>query len=350
MIKRYHFGADSSMTNVKSKFSDIASSLANTPESSPLSSSLDTWRNDIFDNTKTSVSPLLQERINNEEFLNNANNFTSRIPSLIQRTPNQAPISRSIRDMITNGAISGAKETYSNPPTSSSSGSYDEAEVMTPLQAQNITNENTVKAQEINTKTQEINAPQASPQAQPQTPANANDSAPVQTSVPTSVPTPVPTPVPVQPTPVANANANAQPSVQPSVPTSVPTSVETSVQTSVPVQEPVTPVNNGASNTMLSDENAKDIKGDRLNDLTKVQSYLYNYKEGFGEDPNQTHYGPMAQDLEKIYPDVVKEEQGLKKVDTDRLALNLAGDLGAIAEEVIQLRKKMDRLSKARRD
>lgn len=76
-----------------------------------------------------------------------------------------------------------------------------------------------------------------------------------------------------------------------------------------------------------------------------LYNYIYSYKPEATNvdpsiDPNEMHVGPMAQDIEKVAPDCVKEtESGVKVVDGDRLALVNAGTLGELARRMIRLEK-----------
>lgn len=74
-----------------------------------------------------------------------------------------------------------------------------------------------------------------------------------------------------------------------------------------------------------------------------LRNFLYTYKDEATDvdpsiDPNEEHRGPMAQDIEKVAPDCVKETaQGVKVVDGDRLALVNAGVIGDLARRVLDL-------------
>lgn len=79
-----------------------------------------------------------------------------------------------------------------------------------------------------------------------------------------------------------------------------------------------------------------------------LQNFLYTYKDSATEidssiDPEEYHRGPMAQDIEKVAPDCVKEtEQGVKVVDGNRLALVNAGVIGDLARRLIDLEDKVN--------
>lgn len=79
-----------------------------------------------------------------------------------------------------------------------------------------------------------------------------------------------------------------------------------------------------------------------------LRNYLYTYKEEAKAvdpriDPNEEHVGPMAQDIEQVAPDCVKETpEGVKTVDGNRLALVNAGVLGDVIRKLDALEEKID--------
>lgn len=80
-----------------------------------------------------------------------------------------------------------------------------------------------------------------------------------------------------------------------------------------------------------------------------IRNYVYNYKPEAQAidpsiDPNEEHIGPMAQDIEQVNPACVNETpEGVKTVDTDRLAMMNAGAIGDLAR---QLQDVVNRLNK----
>jgi len=74
-----------------------------------------------------------------------------------------------------------------------------------------------------------------------------------------------------------------------------------------------------------------------------IRNYLYTYKDQAKAidpsiDPNEEHIGPMAQDIEKVAPDCVKEtENGTKVVDGNRLALVNSGVIADLARRIDDL-------------
>lgn len=78
-----------------------------------------------------------------------------------------------------------------------------------------------------------------------------------------------------------------------------------------------------------------------------IRNYLYNYKPGTEEidpriDPDEDHIGPMAQDIEKVNPACIKETpEGVKTVDTGRLAMMNAGVIGDLARRLLVLEQML---------
>jgi hypothetical protein len=78
-----------------------------------------------------------------------------------------------------------------------------------------------------------------------------------------------------------------------------------------------------------------------------VHNALYKYKPEAREidpdiDPEQEHIGPMAQEIEKVNPAcVVETPEGVKTVDTARLALMNAGVIAQLARDVKNLEAKI---------
>ena len=82
-----------------------------------------------------------------------------------------------------------------------------------------------------------------------------------------------------------------------------------------------------------------------------IRNYLYNYKPGAENidpriDSSEEHIGPMAQDIEKVNPACVKETpEGVKTVDTARLAMMNAGAIGDLARQMKDLAAKLEALN-----
>lgn len=78
-----------------------------------------------------------------------------------------------------------------------------------------------------------------------------------------------------------------------------------------------------------------------------IKNYVYNYKPEAQNvdptiDPNQEHIGPMAQDIEQVNPACVNETpEGVKTVDTARLAMMNAGAIADLAREVHEIKQML---------
>ena len=81
-----------------------------------------------------------------------------------------------------------------------------------------------------------------------------------------------------------------------------------------------------------------------------IRNYVYTYKPEAVEvdsriDPEQEHIGPMAQDIEQVNPACVKETaEGVKTVDSARLAMMNAGAIGELARQLNELNMKFQAL------
>lgn len=91
------------------------------------------------------------------------------------------------------------------------------------------------------------------------------------------------------------------------------------------------------------------------NDIVKaygdhIRNYVYTYKPEATQvdssiDPNEEHIGPMAQDIEQVNPACVKEtSDGVKTVDTARLAMMNAGAIGDLARQMQDIVNKLKAL------
>lgn len=104
------------------------------------------------------------------------------------------------------------------------------------------------------------------------------------------------------------------------------------------------------------DPSAEDWGGDEkdesvLNDYANyIRNYVYTYKpEAQSIDPsinpNDEHIGPMAQDIEQVNPMCVNETpEGVKTVDTSRLAMMNAGAIGDIARQLKDIQERLSAL------
>jgi hypothetical protein len=75
-----------------------------------------------------------------------------------------------------------------------------------------------------------------------------------------------------------------------------------------------------------------------------IKNYYYKYKPEATEidsdiDPEEMHIGPMAQDIEEVNPACITETpEGVKTVDTGRLALMNAGAIAELARQIKEMK------------
>ena len=108
---------------------------------------------------------------------------------------------------------------------------------------------------------------------------------------------------------------------------------------------------NGVDYDALDYDNWDDPDGTVLGAYAdNIRNYVYNYKPEATEidpriDPNQEHIGPMAQDIEQVNPACVNEtSEGVKTVDTSRLAMMNAGAIGDLAREMQDIKARLAKL------
>ena len=101
-------------------------------------------------------------------------------------------------------------------------------------------------------------------------------------------------------------------------------------------------------NFFNDDDWADDSDGSVLDGYAAfIKNYVYTYKPEATQidsriDPNEEHIGPMAQDIEKVNPACIKETpEGVKTVDTARLAMMNAGAIGDLARQFQDLTDKL---------
>lgn len=106
---------------------------------------------------------------------------------------------------------------------------------------------------------------------------------------------------------------------------------------------------NGRDYNFFSDDDWKDDNdGSVLNGYADyIRNYVYTYKPEATQidssiDPNEEHIGPMAQDIEMVNPACIRETpEGVKTVDTARLAMMNAGAIGDLARQLQDLSAKL---------
>jgi len=81
-----------------------------------------------------------------------------------------------------------------------------------------------------------------------------------------------------------------------------------------------------------------------------VKNYDYHYKPEAvkispDNDPTIAHNGPMAQDLQEVFPDAVKEGPGgFLQVDASRMAMPLPAAIKALGEQNLILKERVEKL------
>ena len=90
----------------------------------------------------------------------------------------------------------------------------------------------------------------------------------------------------------------------------------------------------------MVDENKKeDIEtiSDATEKLTSLRGVSYKLKE---DEEKKTHYGVVAQELEKVFPDMVRGEEGDKSVAYMEI-------IGVLIETVKDLNKRIKKLEES---
>jgi hypothetical protein len=102
----------------------------------------------------------------------------------------------------------------------------------------------------------------------------------------------------------------------------------------------------------LSDERAKEniepAKADVFETFLNVEPSAFDYKDpAHGEG---RFWGLMAQDLEKTKAgaSVVEEDAGIKKLNLPKLNMLTAAGLGALAQEVVDLKRQVEKRKRRR--
>ena len=90
------------------------------------------------------------------------------------------------------------------------------------------------------------------------------------------------------------------------------------------------------SDRILKD-NIQEIDESKEKLLNNLEPKIFNYKE----DPNKKHYGFIAQDMEKIFPELVKDSDfGYKTINYLELIPLLVLKINAMQKEIDELKEK----------
>jgi hypothetical protein len=124
--------------------------------------------------------------------------------------------------------------------------------------------------------------------------------------------------------------------------------------------------NNGATEwqdlacgSTFSDARLKDIRGDYgqgLDDILKLHTVVFNYKKDnpMKLDPSETHFGFVAQEVQKIFPGAVEEgDEGYLRLDPTIISVamvnaiqDLKAENDALKTELASLKSQQDDLGK----
>lgn len=97
-----------------------------------------------------------------------------------------------------------------------------------------------------------------------------------------------------------------------------------------------------------SDGTLKNIKSELsiANNIDKIPTVLFSWKKDESEDINQdvlVHVGTIAQDVQKIYPDLVSEDaEGHLTVDYARLSVVAIAAIKELKKEIEVLKSKIN--------
>jgi hypothetical protein len=90
-------------------------------------------------------------------------------------------------------------------------------------------------------------------------------------------------------------------------------------------------------------KNIEPISNDKITNLNNLEPVQYSFKD---DSKNKVHYGFIAQDVEKIYPELVKNsEMGYKTINYIELIPFLVQKLNDNAKEIELLKIKIQELS-----
>jgi hypothetical protein len=102
------------------------------------------------------------------------------------------------------------------------------------------------------------------------------------------------------------------------------------------------------STQLTSDERLKDFKNDveiDFNKLKQIPKKYFTWKEDIYNDGIQI--GTSAQEVEKIYPEIVKESDDIKSIDYSKLSIIALAAIDKLNERIIELENKIKELEQA---
>ena len=84
-------------------------------------------------------------------------------------------------------------------------------------------------------------------------------------------------------------------------------------------------------------ENIKEITQEKMDDLFTLNPMIFNYKN---DKTNQIHYGVLAQDVEKVFPELVEDNMsGYKTVNYQELIPLMLAKIKNMQEQIDELKQ-----------
>lgn len=90
-------------------------------------------------------------------------------------------------------------------------------------------------------------------------------------------------------------------------------------------------------------ENIEELKREEMDLLLKLKPVKYNFLK---DDAKKQHYGFIAQEVEKLFPNLVSQNNDLKNVNYMELIPLLVDKVGELHEKIILLEEKIVDLEK----
>lgn len=87
-------------------------------------------------------------------------------------------------------------------------------------------------------------------------------------------------------------------------------------------------------------ENISSINKEKINDLFTINPILFNYKS---EPSNNKHFGVLAQDVEKVFPELVKNNNisGYKSVNYQEFIPIMLAKMKQIQDEIDEIKQNI---------
>jgi hypothetical protein len=86
-------------------------------------------------------------------------------------------------------------------------------------------------------------------------------------------------------------------------------------------------------------QNIKEITQDKMDDLFTLNPIIFNYKN---DKTNKIHYGVLAQDVEKVFPELVEDNMsGYKTVNYQELLPLMLAKIKNMQEQIDELKQNI---------